>query len=370
MSTIRFANWTAAALGLAALVMTQVPVRAEPQTHYQLTLNAIDGYVVPRLGDFETASRELSQGVQAFCREPSFAARDDVGRRFRDAVSAWAAAEIIRIGPATRDGRAQKIAFWPDPRGAVERQLRQALAQRQPFLTEPAALRAQSAALQGLPALEYLLADAAVDIGGTDEESRYRCRVASAIALNVSGLAHEIYDGWTRESGWRDHMLRPGSDNADYPSATAAATDLFKSLATSLQAIIEAEIQPLTGAEEKKPKPSSLPYRRLGLSRSYLLSGVDGCRSLYEAARLSGYLDASDPEKAKLAALVETAFKGTKRDIMSKAWDGLVSGKGSDDDLKTARAVSSMLASARRIIATKIAEAAEITLGFNELDGD
>ena len=130
MSTIRFANWTAAALGLAALVMTQVPVRAEPQTHYQLTLNAIDGYVVPRLGDFETASRELSQGVQAFCREPSFAARDDVGRRFRDAVSAWAAAEIIRIGPATRDGRAQKIAFSPDPRGAVERQLRQALAQR------------------------------------------------------------------------------------------------------------------------------------------------------------------------------------------------------------------------------------------------
>lgn len=359
--------WTAVMLGLFAVA---APARSEHQSHSELTQRAIDGYVVPSLAAFQAASGTLATGMTSYCAAPSDAQRNKVTGQFRDALVAWARVEVIRTGPATRDGRAQKIAFWPDPRGAVERQLRQALAQRQPELTAPETLRAQSAALQGFPALELLLADHAPGIGGPDEESRYRCRVASAIATNIADLSRELNDGWVHPGGWRDHMLRPGSDNADFPSATASATDIFKSLTTSLQAIIEAQIQPLIlNDTDKKPKASAKAYRHLGMSREYLLAGINGCRALYGAAHLGGYLDANDPAQAKLAGLIETAFSQTERQVSAKGWDGA----GSDDNegrSRQARPASSMLAAARRIIATNVAGTAEISLGFNELDGD
>lgn len=361
----------AVAVALLGLVSTSAPVLAVHQSHYALAQHAIDGYVVPRLAAFETASKMLAGSVASHCGTPGDAGRAEVIARFRDALMAWAEAAVVRTGPAARDGRAQKIAFWPDPRGAVDRQLRQALARHQPEIAAPDTLRAESAAVQGFPALEYIIADKSVDFAGADDEGRYRCRVAAAIAGNIVALSHEIHDGWTRPGGWRDHMLRPGSDNADYPSAAASATDLYKSLTTSLQAIIEAELQPLAGTDkDKKSRSAGGPYKRLGLSRDYLLAEIKGCRGLYDAAKLASYLDADDPEDKKLLDLIDTAFSVTAREIASDAWAKAAGAKPGDDGFKPARVAVSMLGAARRIIATKVADRAEISLGFNELDGD
>lgn len=91
-------------------------------------------------------------------------------------------------------------------------------------------------------------------------------------------------------------MLRPGSDNADFPSATTSATDIFKSLTTSLQAIIEGQIQPLIITDQdkasgKQPKSPAQAYKRLKLSQVYLLANIKACRALYHAAHLPGYLE-------------------------------------------------------------------------------
>lgn len=363
--------WIGAALGVICASLLPQPAAAERQSHYALAQHAIDGYIVPSIGAFDGESHKLAAATEAFCAAPDAAKRRGVVASFGDALAAWAEVEVIRTGPAAREGRAQKIAFWPDPRGVMERQLRQALAAHQPEIAEAGALRAQSAALQGFPALEFLIADKSADLANPDEEGRYRCRVATAIATNIAGLAHEIHDGWVKSEGWRDHMLRPGSDNTDYPSAEAAATDIFKSLTTSLQAILEAQIRPLAGEDkDKKPKASSQAYHRLGLSRDYLLAGIKACHALYGAAGLPGYLDAGDTEQKKLLDMVETAFTQAEHLMSSKAWDDAGRADGDDSSRMPVRAAASMLGGARRIIATKIADAAEITLGFNELDGD
>ncbi len=394
-----------AAAGALCLTILTGGARAEHQTHYELAQRAIDGYVVPSLAAFGASSRQLAAATGAFCAAPGDARRKELVAAFAAALSDWARVEIVRTGPATREGRAQRIAFWPDPRGSVERQMRQALAQRQPEIGAAETLRSQSAAVQGFPALEMLIADTGVDLGGADEEARYRCQVATAIASNIAALAHDIHDGWVTEGGWRDHMLRPGSDNPDYPSAETSATDLFKALTTSLQAIIESQLQPLAGSEARAPgtggaegqnggteqaasgqiskgesaneaaakvkkRAASQPYRRLGLSRAYLLAGIRGCRALYEAARLSSYLDAGDPEQRKLKELVDTAFTQTERQVDIDAWN--MTDRAGDAEARTraARVANTMLGGARRVIATRLAAAAEISLGFNELDGD
>lgn len=353
-------------LFLAACLAAGVPaVAAERQSHYALTQHALDTYILPRIETFDVRTDTLSKSVTAFCNAPADAGRDELKSRFRDALLAWADAETVRIGPATQEGRSQRIAFWPDARGAVTRQLKQALARSDPALTDARRIAAQSAAVQGFPALELLLSDTATPLGAPGGEGAYRCKAATAIAANIAIVAHDVAEGWTRSGGWRDKMLRPGSDNPAYPSATAAAADVLRSIATSLQLIVAAELNPLN-EEGKKAKALPRPYRHLGLSRDYLVAHIRACRALYDAARLDTYLDPDDPDHT--AKTLQSLFDDALAGIASGTWTA--DGIDASESQEQTRATASKLTAARRLIATKVANAAEISLGFNELDGD
>lgn len=365
-------RWALELLGcwLTAVAVTLPAVAAPVQTQSELVQRVVDGYVLPRVQTFAAVTKTLSAEVATFCRTPAEADRTALRTRFRDTLTVWAAVELVRFGPAAQEGRAQKIAFWPDPRGAVERQLRAALAQRDPALADPEALRAQSAALQGFPALEQIIADDAVPMGGAGEDGPYRCRAAVAIASNIANLAGELQQGWIGSGGWRERMLTPGAQNASYPSVKEAATEVVKSLLTGMQAIGEAQVKPLAEAEKtKKLKPSSFPYRRLGYSGDYLRAGIAAARDYYATAKLETYLYPPDDEKAEMAELVATAFSYSESEVGSPRWPTPASTEASLK-FNSARAVLSMLGGARRVIATRIADAAGISIGFNELDGD
>ncbi len=338
---------------------------AERQSHYALVQHALDGYILPRIGAFDAGAGVLSKSVTAFCAAPGDAGRDELKARFRDALLAWAEAETVRVGPATQEGRAQRIAYWPDPRGAVARQLRQALARSDPALADPKRIAAESAAVQGFPALELLLSDTSTPPGAPSPDGAYRCKAATAIAANIAAVAHDVAEDWTKAGGWRDRMLRPGSDNPAYPSAGSAAADVLRSIATSLQLIVAAELNPLA-EEGKKAKSFPQPYRHLGLSRDYLLAGIRACRALYDAARLDSYLDPDGPDHT--AKTIASLFDEALANISSERW--LADGPDAAASRELARATATKLSEARRLIATKVAQEAEISLGFNELDGD
>src|SRR3546814_13939620 len=55
------------------------------------------------------------------------------------------------------DLRYEHIYFWPDPRGITLRQVQGLLGQADGSMPDAAGLATQSVALQGLPALEYVL---------------------------------------------------------------------------------------------------------------------------------------------------------------------------------------------------------------------
>lgn len=337
----------------------------ERQSHEALARLAIDAYVLPKVESFERQADELAKSIGAFCAAPDDGLRLGVRDRFRGALLAWADVEIVRIGPVTQAGRAQRIAFWPDPRGAIGRQLRPALARRDPTLTSAKSIGGQSAALQGFPALEQLLTDADSPVGASGEDGQYRCKVAAAIASNIATLAGEIGRGWKEPGGWRERMLRPGPDNPTHPSATVAAGDVLRSLVTSLQIIIEAELKPVAEGG-KKLQSFPVPYRRLGLSRDYLLAGIKACRALYDAARFEGYLDPAGEDDT--GAAIGSLFDAVQSSIAADAWMAEAADAKQKQD--QARTAASMLAAARRLIATDVANAAQIPLGFNELDGD
>ena len=109
--------------------------------------------------------------------------------------------------------------------------------------------------MQGLGALEFLMFNDKKPIDGSDEDARYRCAFASAIAANLEGLAGEIEAAWNASDGWRAKMISPGSDNPIYKDASETAREIVKGLLVGLQIAMDRNVLPrLEGTLAKPPK--------------------------------------------------------------------------------------------------------------------
>ena len=70
------------------------------------------------------------------------------------------------------------------------------LKNRDASVTEPDPLAEKSVALQGLPALEYLLyGDGADALAQSGEAGAFRCSFAASIATNVDRIARDVGEG-------------------------------------------------------------------------------------------------------------------------------------------------------------------------------
>ena len=143
-----------AAMLLVAGVAPAVAAPALPE----LTARVIDQYVLPRFERLDAATQKLAADLDAGCAgDPQrlSATRAD----FDAAVLAWAQVEFLRFGPLSVTGRPERFAFWPDPRGVMQRQLQALIARRDTAALDPAGIAKKSAAVQGLTALEALLVE-------------------------------------------------------------------------------------------------------------------------------------------------------------------------------------------------------------------
>lgn len=121
-----------------------------------------------------------------------------MGQSHRDlsaAMDARQRAEPTAVGPATENGRASRIEYWPDRRGTGARQRRAVLQERDPSLLAVGGLAGKSVAVQSLSAFERLLFDHAAKLtaGSAAAEDGYACGLAASVARFQSHL--EFIDG-------------------------------------------------------------------------------------------------------------------------------------------------------------------------------
>ncbi|MGE0856228.1 MAG: imelysin family protein, partial [Hyphomicrobiaceae bacterium] len=249
------------------------------------------------------------------------------------------------------------------------------MADRPAELLAENAVASQSAALQGLPAMEQLL------YGFPDSEPvevrAYRCRLAQAIGVHVAKLSGEMVREWTApQTGWRQRLLTAGAPgNDDYKSASEAASELVRSLLTGLQLVREEMLLPwLKAAEAKKPW-AGLPFERAGIARDIVATSLLALRNLHKALHLDlviTHVGTKDKSKAWMKAWIIGAYDSLERDAKSMVLP-------SQDQLAAAAAEENLMAlkrsrfnlnGLRQIIGRHIAPAAALTIGFNELDGD
>lgn len=365
----------AAAMGL--VVMSGVafssagPAAALPvrKTHATMVLDAIDGFIVPRIGKFSQSAEQLTAAVGKVCeRQGGDASLEAARSTFADTVRTWAGLDFIRFGPVSREHRLERIFFWPDPKGFASRQLNGLLAARKPELLAPGGLAGQSVAVQGLPALEILLFDDDPRLGaGTDEAAVYRCALAHAIAGNIKAIADEIAAGWAGPDGYRMKMLTPGSDNPLYRDSSETVREVVKSMAMGIELARDRFVVPeLTAVTADPPRRVRLPFEGSQLTGTYLAAAIGALNELFDNLGLAAFVPADKPW---MVEFLPTAWKSLAADVTKL--DALRAGeRGSEAHLHALRKMRFDLSGIRQIIFKELAANADVDMGINELDGD
>jgi len=352
-------------VGIGLAIASASAADAPAPSLSEMTAKVIDTYVVPRFERFQRATATLADDLDATCNgDPKRLSK--ARKDFDKTVLSWAAIEFLRFGPMAVTGRPERISFWPDPRGFMQRQLGSLIAHRDEAALAPGALAGKSAAIQGLPALESLLT-ATPPITAEDENGRYRCRLAVAIAKNLQGIARDLVAEWGGETGWRARMLAPGPDNAGYKSAAEPPAEFARALVTGLQMIQDRQLAPLTppgaGASGKAPQ---LAFSAAELSGRYAESEIGSLKALYETMGLGRNLP---EQKAWMPRWIAQAWDRLADDAPAAIEKG--PGKqGDPDNERDLRMVRFHLEGIRKLIGRELAPAAGLTIGFNELDGD
>ena len=185
--------------------------------HAAIARAALNEVIRPGYAALAEETAALGEKVGALCEAPSSASLEAGRKAFAAAVAAWSKVEILRFGPIVADHRYERLFFWPDPKGLGDRQIRDALAMRDESVTKPDALSGKSVALQGLPALEYLLyGDGAETLAAPSSDGAFRCAFARAVAANSDAIAKSVAEEWREGSLYEKSFLAPGADTTPY----------------------------------------------------------------------------------------------------------------------------------------------------------
>lgn len=373
---LHFSPWgrggaLACVAGAFFLCVGAAPAYAEAD-HVAIAREALDQYIRPGYAELAESAAALNQSVGALCKEPSAAALKDARRAFAVTVEAWSRVEPIRFGPVAEEHRYERIFYWPDPKGLGVRQLREALTTGDQSVTDSATLAGKSVALQGLPALEYLLygddADALAKSGGeaTRGEAAFRCRFAASIAANVAAMTKAIEQGWQDGAPFTKAYLEPGPDNPAYHTPKEVTLELFKTFNAGIEMVRDQKMAKALGAKPEEARPQLAAFWRTGLSFSNMADNLAGARELFA--------------KGGFARVVHDDSAGVEDSILFDLDHAIEVLRGMDkpiaevvrsEELRAKlEALRVSLKSAATTAGDAIARGAGLTFGFNAMDGD
>lgn len=389
----RLAGCVLTGVGLACISGTAALAAEVPDS---LGTALIDGYIAPATQGFADAGAAMHAALREYCvareampegvsagagtsTEPTQdgrqgqgtvvaadAAPQAVADRFSELAQAWARVEFLRFGPLVQDNRFERIFFWPDPRGTVQRRTQAALGSQDERLLEPGALRAASVAIQGMPSLEYALYGGSQALFDSASKDDYRCAYATAVAANVATLATEVAQAWGPDGDMAERFARPGPENPLYRTPAEVAAEMIKALSGGVHYIRDAKLLPALGATPAEARPTRAPLSRSDATLDTISAGLRGMAQFYQAARLQTALAPAD---AWLATVV-TGSAGHVADRLDALDMPLEQSLVQAGPRETLVSTVVELSSLKEMIDGQVASALGINVGFNALDGD
>jgi predicted lipoprotein len=357
---------TRRALAVAILLANVAPVHAEAD-HAAIAKASLERYIRPGYAQFTQSTEALKQSVATLCNKPSPAAMKDAQKAFAATVEAWSVVEPIRFGPAWQEHRFERIFYWPDPKGLGTRQIRDAILKQDRSVTEPAGLIGKSVALQGLPALEYLLyGDGAATLHKGGAEGAFRCNFAKSVASNLAVMGEEIVDGWQDGAPYTTSYLDPGPANAAYHTPKEVTLELFKTLTAGIEWVRDQKLAKSLGPKLEQARPQLAPFWRSGLSFANMAGNVAGVRDLFVKG---GFAQVVHQESAGVEDSV--VFDLDHAIEVLRGMDKPIAEIVRNEELRSKlEALRISLKAAATTAGDMISRGAGLAFGFNAMDGD
>lgn len=352
-------------LAAAALLLAWPLAGAAASLPADLGERLAQGYARPAASGMAEAATGLEGALGQWCAKPEAAGARRVEEAFATLAQAWARLEPLRFGPLVQANRYERLAFWPDTRGVMPKQVQAAIAAQDAELLKPGALAGRSVALQGLPALEYVLyGEPALLRQQGAPTFAYACGYARAVSANVAAISRDVAQAWGPQADFGRQFARPQAGNDLYRDPQEVAAEAMKALSTGLQFARDVKLLPVLGDSADAARPKRAAFWRSGLSTRTLAAGLDGLAAFYRAG---GY--ALPPGDAWMGGAVlgelDNAAR-TLREVPAPLDQALADAEGR----RLLGLATLTLKNAKAIVDQDLAPALGVTIGFNALDGD
>ena len=324
-----------------------------------------DNFIAPNLADFTAQSNTMSDAIATLCADPGGDALNAARAEFGSAVDAWGRVSVLRFGPLQSDARFERVFFWPDPRGVMLRQVQALLAEDAMGTLDAAALAQKSVAVQGMPALEFVLFGAGSDDLATGKGAAL-CNYAAAIASNIADIAESVERDWAENAPYRENFIRPAADGDPFRSTEEVAGEVVKALATGLQFVVAAELEPPLGESVDKANGRRAPFWRSGLTFRFVAAQADAVVDLLAATGLEAGLPG---DRAAIVASVRFDVEHA-RDALGRIGEAPETAFRDEKDRGVIAYVVVALHGANHAVNDQLTEAIGLVMGFNALDGD
>lgn len=336
---------------LMALALTVVtPQLALAQTPDDFLERTTRGHIQPAYAQLATTTAALQSAASAFCAQPSTVRLKAIQAAFAPAFLAWQGAQHIRFGPVQLFMREYRFDLWPDKRGTVGKHLVRLIGDvgKDPSVLEPAAFANGSVAVQGFSAMERLLYGESMDRFDAPGFTA-RCRVLTTIGDNLAGMSADIVTNW--------------ADPSPPEELSERDAELLASINTELERVVAQKLALPMGSDATLARGSRAEGWRSGLSLAAIRENLASTRALYRA----GYQ--SRAKTAGLDARLENAWASAldALEAIGKPLDAAVSDPVERPKVEALRQRVSEL---KAMISSDLAPALDLTLGFNNLDGD
>lgn len=358
------------ALALAAVLAGLVtPAVAVELPYRAVNRHIVETQIVPKYQTLATTTAALETQGSAFCAAPDAIGLDKLRRDFHDSMDAWMAIQHVRFGPIETLMRGFRLQFWPDKNNALGKQLGKLLTERDVAALAPERFQRTSAAVQGLPALERLLFDKEADSVLLEEsdERTFRCQLLQAVTGNLASIATDLLRDWRDgETAFSKTIDQAGPDNAYFLDHREVSAKLLDGPAFVLQAVTDQKLTRPLGKSLDRAKPKRAESWRSGRSLRNIRLNIEAAAAVYDG--LSALLPDNDDAGA-LKRRIDAEFAMAKKQLDAIPVT-LRDAVTTTDGRAGIESLMQTLAGLSKVLQGPFAQATDLRVGFNALDGD
>lgn len=334
-------------LACAVLILPAVVSAQDESPRKQWQQGIAAGY-----SDLATTAQALAKTTRSYCESPSDKGRASVVDGWRAAYAAWQAVRYVDFGPIEQNSRSWQLQFWPDAKNLIARKADYWLGKDSPVTPEQ--VESDSVALQGFPAMEYLLFDEQPAKRGHALPEAQACSLAIAITGHIQTTAQSLSDDW---KAFAPHYV----ENDQYTATTV------KAALNGVEIIQDKRLAAPMGLRGNGSRNGYLADAwRSGESLSTIEASIRGLQTSFLPGAVT-LLKQND--QSKLAARLSRQFERTLKEFDTLP-SALAPSLKTDDGYRQLQGLFIEVSQLDQIIGNNVAPALGITRGFNSSDGD